>query len=203
MNRILVKLTCSFALLATFPSNSQDLHSQWEETYANALKSDKSRALSLLQDRYNALEPGIEKLYVSSKLHGFMILNGQPYHSKKHLFDAEFTAHEKNFIDALNAEEQLDFASANQRYRSLLKYAEKKDSLDGKIIFEYHLCRVLNRQAQYQQANVYCSSLNTHIEDTPNALLPKHMAHRIIALSRTIKSFSVTIKQPSTPIKNC
>ena len=181
MSRILVNLACSFALFATFPSNSQDLHSQWEETYANALKSDKSRALSLLQDRYNALEPSIEKLYISSKLHGFMILNGQPYHSKKTLFDAEFTAHEKNFIDALNDEEQLDFVSANQRYRSLLKYAEKKDSLDGKIIFEYHLCRALNRQAQYQQANVYCSSLNTHIEDTSSSLLPKHMAHRVIA----------------------
>ncbi|EGU39543.1 GGDEF family protein [Vibrio ichthyoenteri ATCC 700023] len=181
MNLHLAKFSCVVALLTALPSNAQDSLSQWEETYASALKSDKSRALSLLQDRYNGLEPGIEKLYVSSKLHGFMILNGQPYHSKKTLFDAEFTAHEKNFIDALNYEEQLDFSAASQRYISLLQYAERKKSLDGQIIFEYHLCRVLNRQAQYQQANVYCSSLNTHIQDATTSILPKYMAHRVIA----------------------
>lgn len=177
----LAKFCCFFALLSSFHVSANSELSLWEETYANALKSDQTRAISLLQDRYNGLKPGIEKLYISSKLHGFMMLNGQPYHSQKTAFNDEFTAHEKQFIDALNYEEQLNFSSASKRYLSLLEYAEEINSIDGKIIFEYHLCRVLNRQAQYQQANVYCSSLSTHIQDVSTSILPKHMALRVIA----------------------
>ncbi|MDA0147492.1 GGDEF domain-containing protein [Vibrio sp. LaRot3] len=181
MKRQLAKLLSLSSLLLAFNTAAQTERALWEETYANALKDDEVRALSLLQDRYNALQPGIEKLYISGKLHGFMTLHGQPFYGTAINFDQNYSALEERFVSALNSEEKLDFLPARKNYLALLQYADNMDSLDGKILFEYHLCRLLNRQAQYLQANTYCSSLNTHIRDAKNPVLPKHMALRVIA----------------------
>lgn len=178
------KLATFIAISSLFTSvciNAKNDRGQWEEAYENALKGNEQRALSLLQDRYNALPPGIEKLYVTSKLHGFMLLHGQPYHGNRNSFNLEFTHQEERFVDALNSEEQLDFIAARKGFLSLLRYADEIDSLDGKILLEYHLCRVLNRQALFYQADAYCSSLNTHIQDIKNPILPKYKALRVIA----------------------
>ncbi|ROV58529.1 diguanylate cyclase [Vibrio ponticus] len=184
MKRLFSIFITACSLAAPLPTLAVSDHTQWEEAYANALKSDKQRALSLLQDRYNALPPGVEKLYISSKLHGFMVLNGQPYHGNQKTFDTEFAKQEQLFLEGLNSEEQLDFNTANQNYTELLKHFDRQGSLDGKILFEYHLCRVLNRQALYHQADVYCSSLNTHIQDAQETISPKYGALRVIANNR-------------------
>ena len=181
MTQYLSKLISLLSLLCAFQAGATNETIQWEEAYENAIQSNDSRALSLLNDRYNALEPGIEKLYISSKLHGFMMLHKQPYYGNPSSSDDAFSASEKRFIDALNSEEQLDFSSAVNVYLSLLEYAEQQNSMDGKILFEYHLCRVFNRQAQYYEANKYCTSLDAHITDAPSSILPKHIALRVIA----------------------
>ncbi|MBA5762940.1 diguanylate cyclase [Vibrio sp. 404] len=180
MKMLLAKVLALSSLFTSIHSYAQSDRAQWEEAYANALKSNEQRALSLLQDRYNSLQPGVEKLYVSSKLHGFMLLHGQPYYGNKNALYSEFTSKEERFVDALNSEEQLDFISARKGYLSLLQDADNINSLDGKILLEYHLCRVLNRQALYHQAEVYCSSLNTHIKDIKDPILPKYKALRVI-----------------------
>ncbi|GAB2661064.1 diguanylate cyclase [Vibrio panuliri] len=181
MTHFLARLFAVSALLASFYTNALSDRAQWEKAYADASLSNKQRALALLQDRYNALPPGVEKLYVSSKLHGFMLLHGQPYYGNQNRHDGEFASQEQLFIDALNSEEQLDFVSARNSYLTLLDQVDKQDSLDGKILLEYHLCRVLNRQSLYHQAEVYCSSLQTHIEDIAEPILPKYIALRVIA----------------------
>lgn len=181
MKHLLAPLLALASLSVSLNVNALADKSDWEQAYSQALNSNKERALSLLQDRYNALPPGIEKLYISSKLHGFMLLHGQPYYGNQKVLNSQFADQEKLFVGGLNSEEQLDFISARNAYVSLLKEADRSGSLDGKILFEYHLCRALNRQALYHQADMYCSSLHTHIQDSEASVLPKHQALRVIA----------------------
>jgi len=82
MTRLFSRLTLVTLLLSPMTLAQDDLAS-WEQAYNQVLASDEQRALAMLQDRYNALSPSIEKLYVSSKIHGFMILRGQPYHGNQ------------------------------------------------------------------------------------------------------------------------
>ncbi len=171
------------ALFAALVTHANPAHLTWESAYADAVAKNDKRALFLLQDRYDALPAGVEKLYISSKLHGFMLLHGQPYfgNNNANAIDGKFATQEKLFINALNSEEQLNFISAREGYLSLLEDVELSNSINGKILFEYHLCRVLNRQALYHQADIYCSSLNTHIQDVDQPILPKYLALRVIA----------------------
>ena len=181
MKRLISRLLLTPVLAISFAVNAQDDLSSWEQAYSEVLPQDEQRALSMLQDRYNALPPGIEKLYISSKIHGFMILRGQPFHGNKISYDSEYSQLEQTFIAALNSEEALEFDVSKQNYLSLLKHVTESNQIDGKILFEYHLCRSLNRQGQFHKAALYCSSLNTHLDDTKQSILPRYKALRVIA----------------------
>lgn len=180
MKRLIKAITLATLLISTLASGQDDLAS-WEQAYNEVLAKDENRALAMLQDRYSALEPGIEKLYISSKIHGFMILRNHPYHGNKIPHNDDYSALEQTFISALNSEEALKFEAAKQGYLDLLKYSTETNQIDGKILFEYHLCRILNKQGQFHKAAFYCSSLNTHLSDSQTATLPKYKALRVIA----------------------
>ncbi|WP_070970017.1 tetratricopeptide repeat protein [Vibrio sonorensis] len=110
-----------------------------------------------------------------------MLLNGQPFYGNKLLFDDDYTYEEQAFIGALNDEEALDYDSATTTYKTLLANAAKPQDIDKKVIYEYHLCRSLNRQGQYYQALVYCNALATHIQDLEDAVIPRYKALRVVA----------------------
>lgn len=173
------------AFAALSPTSAQAINTnhleKWEIAYSEALKVSESKALSMLQDRYNSLPPNIEKLYISSKLHGFMTQRGQPYYGNELVFNPEYSKLEQTFIEALNKELSLDFSTARSNYLDLLKHFSTNNDLQGKILFEYHLCRAMNMQGQYYSAQLYCNALETHIKDTDQSILPKHLALRVIA----------------------
>ncbi|EGA70404.1 putative GGDEF family protein [Vibrio sinaloensis DSM 21326] len=171
-------------ILFIFASNfchAQDDLVSWERAYRELLQSDEHRALAMLQDRYDTTRPSVEKLYLSSKIHGYMILRGQPYHGNRIAYDDEYSQLEQTFISALNHEERLQFDLAKKGYLTLLKHYTETNHLQGKVLFEYHLCRSLNRQGQFYSASLYCSSLRTHMNDNENILLPSYKALRVIA----------------------
>lgn len=153
---------------------------QWETTYHNALQTSDSKALSMLQDRYSALPPSVEKLYISSKLHNFMTLRGQPYYGNSIAFDEEYSNLEQSFMAGLNAEAKLDFATATKSYLTNLEHANSKGNIQGQILFEYHLCRALNAQGQFYSALVYCNALETHLSEVDHTILPKYDALRVV-----------------------
>ncbi|WP_243641824.1 GGDEF domain-containing protein [Vibrio sinensis] len=110
-----------------------------------------------------------------------MMLQGQPYYGSTSTFDPEHSSREKLFIDAINYEGKLKFDLAKNNYLQLLSYANENKDIDGKILFEYHMCRLLNRQTQYQQASVYCEALHEDINNAVSSVLPKYVALRIVA----------------------
>ncbi|MDC5853925.1 GGDEF domain-containing protein [Vibrio europaeus] len=173
----------AFAALAPISALAIDTNhlGKWEVAYSEALKVSENKALSMLQDRYNSLPPNIEKLYISSKLHSFMTQRGQPYYGNELVFNPEYSKLEQTFIEALNKELNLDFSTARSNYLDLLKHFSTTNNLQGKILFEYHLCRAMNMQGQYYSAQLYCNALETHIKDTEHSILPKHLALRVIA----------------------
>lgn len=173
-------LGCAF-VAPQFSTYADNQWEEWEAAYHQISNHSDTRALSMLQDRYASLSPGVGKLYVSSKLHSFMSLRGQPFYGNYIENDDSYTNKEQMFVSALNAEIALDFETAKNHYLQLLKSANEVEDIQGKILFEYHLCRALNKQGQFYSASFYCSALRTHISDTAGTILPKHQAIRVIA----------------------
>lgn len=180
MKRLSIRILAAALLSISLTTSAQDDLSNWEAAYHEVLAQDEQRALAMLQDRYNALPPGIEKLYISSKIHGYMTLRGQPYFGNALTYDPEYSGLEQSLIEALNKEEQLDFDAAIKEYVSLLKYSIESQQLEGEVLFEYHLCRVLNRRGQFSQASLYCTSLHDHLNNTSFSILPRYRALHVI-----------------------
>ncbi|WP_367613470.1 diguanylate cyclase [Vibrio sp. RE86] len=168
-------------MISQVPAYAVEQWEEWEIAYHEISNQNDTRALAMLQDRYASLPPGVGKLYVSSKLHSFMSLHGQPFHGNSLEYDDGYSMREQLFVSALNAEINLDFEAAKTSYIQLLKRASQTEDIQGKILFEYHLCRALNKQGQFFSASFFCSALRTHIEDTAYTILPKHQAIRVIA----------------------
>lgn len=74
--KLLIWLAISTFSCMTLADNS-GLH-QWLGVYQQKLRADDNRALDLLQDRYSALLPGAEKLYVSGLLFDYLSARHQP-----------------------------------------------------------------------------------------------------------------------------
>ncbi|WP_367986483.1 diguanylate cyclase [Vibrio sp. NTOU-M3] len=182
------------------PYISASERTHWEETYAAALRIDEHNALSLLQSHYASLAPGYEKLYISSKIHSFMLVRGQPYYGNKLVYDESYTTLEQSFIEALNNEEQLNISEAKQALTALLQSAS---DIDGKILFEYHLCRLLNRQGKSKQAQFYCNNLNEHLTLVNDPIVPRHLALRVYANNQEyIGNYQQAIETYQTIIKD-
>lgn len=64
MKRLHLLFSIAALLTASLTVYAQDTLSHWEDTYYEVLTQNEQRALSMLQDRYNALSPGVEKLYM-------------------------------------------------------------------------------------------------------------------------------------------
>lgn len=181
MKRLYTRLALIALSTMPFFLHAQDDLSSWKETYHEILAQSDQKALAMLQDRYNVLPPGIEKLYISSKIHAFMTLRGQPYYGNKFTYHSEYSEIEQTFIKALNQEEALNYNAAKTAYLSLLKSSMISQQVEGQVLFEYQLCRLLNRQGQFLQARLYCSSLNDHVKSHDFSILPRYKALRVIA----------------------
>lgn len=180
MKRSLARFTLPCLALSYTNLSFANNWEEWEVAYHQLLQNDERRSLSLLQERYHATPYGYDKLYVSSRLFEFHALRGQPYYGIRSN-NQSYSDQEEKFIAALNSEKSLLASEAIESYQELLKAANLENNIDGKILFEYHLCRVLNQQGQFYQASPFCSSLNTHINDSVNGPIPDYKAYRVIA----------------------
>ncbi|MEZ8194795.1 GGDEF domain-containing protein [Vibrio cortegadensis] len=178
--RYLIAIIILFHSAYSFSGQSFD-DREWLSIYEHNLRDNKDNALSMLEERYNSLSPGAEKLYVSSLIYDFMNRYHQPYFGRLIKNQPEYSEMEQSYVHALNDESNGDFIKASEHYLSLLDIMKKKNDINGKMIFEYHLCKVLNHQAQYYKANYYCSALQTHVNDNSKSILPLHLALRVIA----------------------
>ena len=65
---------------------------------------------------------------------------------------------------------------------------QSRSDLTGRALLKYQLCRSLNEQAKYHQANYYCSALQSDLHDIADPVLPKFGTYRVIANNHHFRS---------------
>ncbi|EGR1054797.1 GGDEF domain-containing protein [Vibrio cholerae] len=168
-----------FSLMSSFCVASE--RSAWEEVYAKSQHKQTETALKLLQDRYHSLPEGAEKLYLTSKLHGYFVLKGQPYYGELVNSHDTYALTEQRFLDALNHEESLDYHSAEETYLTFYAEMKQKNDQDGMVLFEYHLCRLFQRHGRPYQARFYCSQMDQRLLNAEDPLFPRYRGLHLVA----------------------
>jgi len=169
---IILVLLCVLSSTTAYP----DERLQWESVLRKTQKRTPKAALALMQDRYASLRSGAEKLYISSLIHGFMIKHNQHYYPTAPSANSVYQQNEKLFLDSLIAESQNQFNHAEQGYLDLYQHMKHVEDSDGTFLFEYHLCRLYNRQGRFFKGQFYCEQLSLRLSQS-NLLIP---AHRVL-----------------------
>ncbi|MCC4820006.1 GGDEF domain-containing protein, partial [Vibrio lentus] len=73
-------------------------------------------------------------------------------------------------------------------FLTLLAKMQSRSDLTGRALLKYQLCRSLNEQAKYHQANYYCSALQSDLHDIADPVLPKFGTYRVIANNHHFRS---------------
>lgn len=162
-------------------------NSSWNNLYLSTLSSSPSRALNMLKTRYASAESDGEKLYISALLYAYMNQHNQPFYGGSS-GDAHYQQLETQFIEALALDGQGQYQAAQQSFIQLLKQMKKKNDETGRLLLKYQLCRSLNEQSRYHQANYYCSILEAEINDITDPIVPKSLAYRVIANNQYFRS---------------
>ncbi|MEZ8108106.1 diguanylate cyclase [Vibrio splendidus] len=175
------------------PFNSSNLNSNttpnadWNALYLSTLTHSPSRALNMLQTRYIGSTVYGDKLYLSSLLYQYMSHRDQPFYGIASN-DSEYQAIEEAFISALMKDGQGQYEEAQQGFLTLLAKMQSRSDLTGRALLKYQLCRSLNEQAKYHQANYYCSALQSDLHDIADPVLPKFGTYRVIANNHHFRS---------------
>ncbi|NOI91832.1 GGDEF domain-containing protein [Vibrio splendidus] len=175
------------------PFNSSNLDSNttpntdWNALYLSTLAHSPSRALNMLQTRYTSSTTYGDKLYLSSLLYQYMSHRDQPFYGIASN-DSEYQAIEQTFISALMKDGQGQYEEAQQSFLTLLAKMQSRSDLTGRALLKYQLCRSLNEQAKYHQANYYCSALQSDLHNIADPVLPKFGTYRVIANNHHFRS---------------
>ncbi|KGK16152.1 hypothetical protein DC58_02780 [Vibrio navarrensis] len=177
--KLLLWLAISTFSCMTLADNS-GLH-QWLGVYQQKLRADDSRALDLLQDRYSALLPGAEKLYVSGLLFDYLSARHQPYYGASQNKDTHFSRQESLYIQALHDRQKGLYEQSVKGFTTLLNQATLSEEQKVQELLLYQLCYTLNEQGDYHKAKFFCSQLKRFATEESESLLPKYLVYRVLA----------------------
>ncbi|CAK3004794.1 putative GGDEF family protein [Vibrio crassostreae] len=162
-------------------------NADWNALYLSTLNHSPERALNMLQTRYIGSTSYGDKLYLASLLYKYMSYRDQPFYGIASN-DSDYQAIEAAFISALMKDGKGQYEEAQQGFLTLLAKMQSRSDLAGKALLKYQLCRSLNEQAKYHQANYYCSALQSDLYNIADPVLPKFGAYRVIANNHHFRS---------------
>lgn len=177
--KLLLWLAISTFSCMTIADNN-GLH-QWLGIYQQKLRADDNRTLDLLQDRYSALLPGAEKLYVSGLLFDYLSARHQPYYGASQNKDTHFSRQESLYIQALYDRQKGLYEQAVKGFTVLLNQATLNEAPKLQELLQYQLCYTLNQQGDYHKAKFFCYQLKRLSNEESESLLPKYLVYRVIA----------------------
>ncbi len=146
-----------------------------------ATQGNDNATLSMLQERHIALPKGGERLYVSTLIHRFLSLRGQPYFSAIKENSSAYDKFHSNLIAALNDALKQNNQSSYARLRNLLSQTKTNHDYSARTVIEYELCRLLSRMGEHHSAKFYCNSASSHLEQMEDPFIPLRDVYRLTA----------------------
>ncbi|SON48749.1 diguanylate cyclase [Vibrio tapetis] len=144
-------------------------------------QGNDNATLAMLQERYIALPNGGERLYISTLIHRFLSVRGQPYFGVTKDTASSYDRFQSNLIAALNDEQNNQNQSSYAKLRNLLNQTKANHDYNARTVIEYQLCRLLSRMGEHHSAKFYCNSARSHLEQMDDPFIPLRHLYRLTA----------------------
>lgn len=156
----------------------------WKENYHHNRITNPNTALEMLEEVYSTIDPSAERIYVATRIHGFVTRRGQEY-------DHKTSSESKNTYEKIEALvlQSMDLNDEG-RQRDALGYIESAQAVakslndpDLNALLTLKQCRGNLGLGHYYIAEFYCQSTIKHLEKTNSHYIDIKWAYRLLALS--------------------
>ena len=179
-------LISSFFLLISFSlsANTQMEDNEWQKRYHHNRIESPDTALAMLEEVYSTIEPSTERIYVATRIHGFVTRRGHTYqHRTVEKSQNPYEKAEFLLLTSMDLSDKGKEKKALEQIKSAQIITNSLNDPDLDSLLALKLCRSNLSLSNYFIAEFYCQSAIKHLEKTSSHFIDIKWAYRLLALS--------------------
>ncbi|MGR6834717.1 tetratricopeptide repeat-containing diguanylate cyclase [Aliivibrio wodanis] len=181
------KLLISIFLLlvnTSLSAKTQMEDEEWQKQYHHNRIASPQTALAMLEDVYSTIDPSAERIYVATRIHGFVTRRGRIYHhhtvadSKNPYEKVEFL-----ILTSMDLDDEGKGKEALEQIKLAQMITTSLNDPDLDSLLALKLCRSNLTLSNYFISEFYCQSSIKNLEKTSSHFIDIKWAYRLLALS--------------------
>lgn len=156
----------------------------WKEYYHHNRITDPSTALEMLKEVYSTIDPSAERIYIATRIHGFVTRRSQTYvHQTSNESKNPYEKVETLVLQSMDIDDEGKKEKALEYITSAKVIANYLHDPDLNALLALKQCRGNLGLGHYYIAEFYCQSTIKHLEKTNSHYIDIKWAYRLLALS--------------------
>ena len=156
----------------------------WKEYYHHNRITDPSTALEMLKEVYSTIDPSAERIYIATRIHGFVTRRSQTYvHQTSNESKNPYEKVETLVLQSMDIDDEGKKEKALEYITSAKVIANSLHDPDLNALLALKQCRGNLGLGHYYIAEFYCQSTIKHLEKTNSHYIDIKWAYRLLALS--------------------
>lgn len=156
----------------------------WKEHYHHNRITDPSAALEMLKEVYSTIDPSAERIYIATRIHGFVTRRSQTYdHQTSSESKNPYEKIETLVLESMDLDDEGKKEEALSYIESAQIIAKPLHDPDLNAVLTLKQCRGNLGLGHYYIAEFYCQSTIKQLEKTNSHYIDIKWAYRLLALS--------------------
>lgn len=168
----------------------------WKKEYHFNRIENPDNALSMLNQLYTSLPPSTERIFVATRIHGFVTRRDESYYfPTSHHPSNPYEGIESLVLLSMDLEDKGDYHLASEHIQKAQQQANPLNDLDLNSLLSIKQCRSNLALGNHYLAEFYCQSAIKHLKQKPNHYIDVKWPYRLLALSyQGMSDFSSALK---------
>lgn len=169
---------------ASLSAKTQMEDELWKENYHHNRITNPSTALEMLEEVYLTIDPSAERIYIATRIHGFVTRRSQIYvHQTSNESKNPYEKVETLVLQSMDIDDEGKKEKALEYITSAEIIANSLHDPDLNALLALKQCRGNLGLGHYHIAAFYCQSTIKHLEKTNSHYIDIKWAYRLLALS--------------------
>lgn len=157
---------------------------EWQKQYHHHRIASPEKALAMLQSAYDTIDPSAERIYIATRIHGFVTRRDHNYHHKTSENSLNpYEQIEYFALMAMDHDDNGDYQKVALSIEAALKIAKKLYNPELDAVLAIQQCRLNLDLGNYYVAEFYCQSIIKYLEKTTSHYIDKTWMYRLLAIS--------------------
>lgn len=172
-------------LISTYLSATSVMEDEeWQQKYHHNRVYSPEKALAMLQRAYDTIDPSAERIYIASRIHGFVTRRGNNYrHKTSNKSLNPYEQVEYFSLMAMDHDDRGEYQKVIESIEAALHISKSLHDPELDAVLSIQQCRLNLDLGNYYVAEFYCQSIIKYLEKTSSHYIDKKWVYRLLAMS--------------------